>query len=117
MGNIIGSKGIPPPRDPLKTVLSPGSSGKLSHHRGLQNLCGENNCFLNVCLQALWNSRAFRVEVAKLEENPLVQISYSDMVSAVNTLFAEFQYSDQKVITVPEIRDQLLTIDPGKQNM
>lgn len=114
MGNIIGPKGIQ--RDSRKSALIPADPSCSRYHRGLQNLCGENNCFLNVCLQTLWHSKCFRSEVTKLEENPLLHISYSDMVSAVNSLFAELQYSEKTVLAVPEIRDQLLTIDPGNEN-
>ena len=34
------------------------------HHKGLRNREGENNCFLNVCIQALWHLDAFRVPMA-----------------------------------------------------
>ena len=34
-------------------------------HRGLQNF-GENNCFLNVTVQALWHLNPFRSELLRL---------------------------------------------------
>ena len=37
------------------------------HHKGLRNREGENNCFLNVCIQALWHLDAFRVPMATSE--------------------------------------------------
>jgi hypothetical protein len=35
-------------------------------HKGLVNLTGENNCFLNVTIQALWHLGPFRIELQKL---------------------------------------------------
>lgn len=35
-------------------------------HKGLINLTGENNCFLNVTIQALWHLGPFRIELQKL---------------------------------------------------
>ena len=35
-------------------------------HKGLSNYTGENNCFLNVTIQALWHLGPFRFEVQKL---------------------------------------------------
>ena len=35
-------------------------------HRGLANAVGENNCFLNVTVQALWHLGPFRTELQRL---------------------------------------------------
>jgi hypothetical protein len=36
------------------------------HHKGLQNQIGENNCFLNVTIQALWHLGPFRTHLQQL---------------------------------------------------
>jgi hypothetical protein len=38
-------------------------------HRGLTNQVGENNCFLNVTIQALWHLGPFRLKLKKLIHN------------------------------------------------
>ena len=35
------------------------------HYKGLRNNAGENNCFLNVCIQALWHVEAFRTRITQ----------------------------------------------------
>ncbi|KEP65675.1 UNVERIFIED_CONTAM: hypothetical protein HHA_248710 [Hammondia hammondi] len=43
------------------TSVSPPSRAPSLRLRGLENPKGENNCFLNVTLQAFWNLRSFRI--------------------------------------------------------
>ena len=36
------------------------SGGPSAAHKGIHNEVGANNCFLNVCVQALWHLKPFR---------------------------------------------------------
>ena len=47
-------------------------------HKGLSNYAGENNCFLNVTIQALWHLGPFRHEVQKL-------LSHTHLNSGIST--------------------------------
>ncbi|GFR52505.1 hypothetical protein Agub_g15080 [Astrephomene gubernaculifera] len=51
-------------------VYHPGTSGesqRLQLVRGLQNLGGQHNCFLNVTIQSLWHLRSFRDAVLRMD--------------------------------------------------
>jgi len=45
------------------------SSMYLTNAKGLINLAGQNNCFLNVVIQALWHLRSFRTGFAKWDDH------------------------------------------------
>ena len=46
-------------------------------HKGLSNYAGENNCFLNVTIQALWHLGPFRHEIQKLLSQTHINASNS----------------------------------------
>ncbi|GLI67376.1 hypothetical protein VaNZ11_011557 [Volvox africanus] len=68
---LIGSLSLSPPgaSSGVGLVYHPGVTGQsrnLQFVRGLQNLGGQHNCFLNVIIQSLWHLRSFREAVLQL---------------------------------------------------
>ncbi|GIL82776.1 hypothetical protein Vretimale_8343 [Volvox reticuliferus] len=68
---LLGSLSLSPPgaSSGVGIVYHPGVSGQqqnLQYVRGLQNLGGQHNCFLNVIIQSLWHLRSFREAVLQL---------------------------------------------------
>jgi hypothetical protein len=86
-------------------------------HRGLQNGIGENNCFLNVTIQALWHLGPFRVELKKLlssldqgSEGPptLEQAAVADSIlSAVSNLFVQYEFAELSTLPPTQLRTML----------
>lgn len=78
-------------------------------HRGLQNTAGENNCFLNVTIQALWHVGQFRVELSKCLSSVSQQSSeYGDTImSAVSNLFVQYEFADMSTLPPTELRQML----------
>ncbi len=84
-------------------------------HRGLQNMAGENNCFLNVTVQALWHLDTFRDAIRREEATSDVnELCLDDMLVIVNSLFAQYEYSDRPVLPPTELRNVLTALDPHK---
>jgi hypothetical protein len=82
-------------------------------HRGLSNLEGENNCFLNVTLQALWHLGPFRSHLIKFvsnSDNGVVTCPKGGLLEALCDLFVQYQYTDVSVLLPNEIRQSLSTL-------
>eukprot|EP01104_Vermistella_antarctica_P001461 TRINITY_DN1150_c0_g4_i1.p1 TRINITY_DN1150_c0_g4~~TRINITY_DN1150_c0_g4_i1.p1 ORF type:complete len:130 (+),score=21.17 TRINITY_DN1150_c0_g4_i1:158-547(+) len=75
--------------------------------KGLDNEFGENNCFLNVVIQALWHLKSFRTKY--FGKN--VQHKHIDSVScvycALQTLFSNYEYGDESHLPPKVLRDAL----------
>lgn len=100
-----------------------------SHHRGLRNGVGENNCFLNVTIQALWHLGPFRTHllqlVDKLATDTSLQLalrdleppssssqrgapsSSSSLILALCNLFVQYEFTDLSVLPPDELRVSL----------
>ena len=83
-----------------------------SKHKGLLNRTGENNCFLNVTIQALWHLGAFRYELHKLYKSEnLSQLQSSDkLLSTLGNLFYDYEFSDLSILPPTKLREVLCTI-------
>jgi hypothetical protein len=87
-------------------------------HKGLQNLDGENNCFLNVTIQALWHLGPFRIELQRLlieqqhqRNNENIKPSGDkesekdpDLISVLSNLFVQYEFSELSVLPPTELR-------------
>jgi hypothetical protein len=83
-------------------------------HKGLRNLVGENNCFLNATIQALWHLGPFRHEMQKLItknkdrhlENKADSIEEKKMglLDALCNLFVLYQYTELSILPPTELR-------------
>ena len=100
-GGAVGSLG--PGRVPTSTDCQEGLLRKLSGGgtKGLRNL-GQNNCFLNACLQCLWHLDSFRAHVLALPEG-----AGGELLSTIRELFLEFATSDDRVLDPSAVRKHL----------
>jgi uncharacterized UBP type Zn finger protein len=86
------------------TASSPGDEGgKTTSFRmvGLKNAAGEQNCFLNVVIQALWRQRSCREFFSSVEDpwkksNPVL--------IALTALMTEYKFSDEDILPPDQVR-------------
>ena len=77
---------------------------------GLKNAIGEQNCFLNVVIQALWRLRCcrdffFSIEDPWKKSNPVLV--------ALTALMTEYKYSDEKILPPDQVRLALADVFTG----
>ena len=77
--------------------------------RGLRNETGQNNCFLNVVVQTLVHVRSFRRALGRIKGS-----SSSQLVRSLQTLFAFYKYSEQRVLPPDEVRAALSALHAHK---
>lgn len=81
---------------------------------GLQNKLGENNCFLNVAIQLLWQLGPFRTHLLQfssmLPESYLLDDTKHNMILSLCRIFALYQQSSDQVLPVEELRVFLSTL-------
>ena len=96
---------------PSKLAFSPTQT-----HRGLRNLAGENNCFLNVTIQALWHIGPFRHQLQMLiakkaiakEKNVVESVGQNkSILDALCNLFYLYQYTELSFLPPTELRTTL----------
>jgi hypothetical protein len=97
---------------------SPGTKST-NRHVGLENRAGENNCFLNATIQALWHLNLFREMVLYDEQQQLpgadenIDLIFSaedestDTLGAIVSLFSQYQFTEEMCIPSTEIRCKL----------
>lgn len=106
---------------------SPSNSSTLIH-RGLSNESGENNCFLNVTIQALWHLGPFRIELLKLisnneidrkykcetKDDPFKLSSHTDkdggLLRALCNIFVQYEFTELPTLPPTELRTVLSTL-------
>ena len=76
--------------------------------RGLQNEHGQNNCFLNVCVQTLFHVRSFRRALGRMKG------SSSNLVASLQTLMAYYKFSELRVLPPDEVRAALSELHAQK---
>lgn len=81
-----------------------GSTADEEIHRGLRNLIGQNNCFLNSALQTLWHLPKFRSALNDYEFPERDDMSMVQLLPSLQTLFANFQYGESSVLPADEVR-------------
>jgi hypothetical protein len=86
-------------------------------HKGLRNQVGQNNCFLNAVIQALWHLGPFRMqlrEIIKLfASGNLVSSEFVDnsfLLSLCN-LFTQYEFTEERVLPPDELRSLLGRLD------
>ncbi len=72
-------------------------------HRGLRNLQGQYNCFLNSALQTLWHLPKFRHALANFTPPPL-DPGQCVLLPSLQSLFANYRYGEEKVLPPDEVR-------------
>lgn len=80
--------------------------------KGLQNK-GENNCFINVVVQILWNIPETRNQLLSqthVHENPTPCITCEISVISTQNLFVNMKYSALKTFSTQHLREVLSTV-------
>jgi len=80
--------------------------------KGLENLAGQNNCFLNVVIQALWNLKEFRKRFLSYENhNHLVVCNESNYVAcifcALKIIFTQYVFGEEDILPPTALRKAL----------
>ena len=93
---------------PHRTAFAP-----TTQHRGLNNAAGENNCFLNVTIQALWHLGPFRTQlIAFIGEysSSKHRIPAGGLLECLCNLFIQYEFTDQRVLPPTELRESLCAL-------
>nr|XP_006004990.1 PREDICTED: inactive ubiquitin carboxyl-terminal hydrolase 54 [Latimeria chalumnae] len=93
-----GSSGLP-------GIFTPRSMTSIAPSKGLINEPGQNSCFLNSALQVLWHLDIFRRSFRQLTTHKCM--GESCIFCALKGIFAQFQYSNEKVLPSDTLRSAL----------
>ncbi|KAG8193576.1 hypothetical protein JTE90_000213 [Oedothorax gibbosus] len=74
-------------------------------NKGLLNMPGQNNCFLNSAVQVLWHLDAFRRSFRELSGHSCM--AESCIFCALKELFTQFQYSQESALPPDALRHAL----------
>ncbi|KXZ54862.1 hypothetical protein GPECTOR_4g934 [Gonium pectorale] len=110
---------------PPTVMYSPGTGGKtrpLKLVRGLQNLGGEHNCFLNVTLQSLWHLRCFREAMLALDVESVAARGASpadlavlrSLVAIFRAMAAQPASAAAWAVSPAPLREALSTLEVGQ---
>ncbi|XP_051927486.1 inactive ubiquitin carboxyl-terminal hydrolase 54 [Hippocampus zosterae] len=94
-GAVSGAQGLATPR--TMTSIAPS--------KGLSNEPGQNSCFLNSALQVLWHLDIFRRSFRQLTMHKCMDDSC--IFCALKNIFAQFQFSSERVLPSDALRSAL----------
>ncbi|XP_057683069.1 inactive ubiquitin carboxyl-terminal hydrolase 54 [Corythoichthys intestinalis] len=94
-GAVGGVQGLATPR--TMTSIAPS--------KGLSNEPGQNSCFLNSALQVLWHLDIFRRSFRQLTMHKCMEDSC--IFCALKSIFAQFQFSSERVLPSDALRSAL----------
>lgn len=77
----------------------------LQYSRGLTNPTGENNCFVNSAVQALWHMDVFRKNFKRVDGHACM--GDACIFCALKVLFTQFQYSEKDSLPPDALRRAL----------
>uniref|UniRef100_A0A669E1E7 Ubiquitin specific peptidase 54a n=1 Tax=Oreochromis niloticus TaxID=8128 RepID=A0A669E1E7_ORENI len=86
-------------------ILTPRTMTSIAPSKGLSNEPGQNSCFLNSALQVLWHLDIFRRSFRQLTTHKCMEDSC--IFCALKSIFAQFQYSSDKVLPSDALRSAL----------
>ncbi|XP_053496541.1 inactive ubiquitin carboxyl-terminal hydrolase 54 [Ictalurus furcatus] len=89
----------------LQSNSNPGTMNSIAPSKGLSNEPGQNSCFLNSALQVLWHLDIFRRSFRQLTTHKCMEDSC--IFCALKSIFAQFQYSSEKVLPSDALRSAL----------
>ncbi|KAI1894466.1 hypothetical protein AGOR_G00116100 [Albula goreensis] len=89
----------------LQGILTPRTMASIAPSKGLINEPGQNSCFLNSALQVLWHLDIFRRSFRQLTTHKCMEDSC--IFCALKSIFAQFQYSSEKVLPSDALRSAL----------
>ncbi|KAG8181749.1 hypothetical protein JTE90_028287 [Oedothorax gibbosus] len=85
--------------------FNPRNSISITNTKGLLNMPGQNNCFLNSAVQVLWHLDIFRRSFRELCGHACMEDSC--IFCALKELFAQFQYSQESALPPDALRRAL----------
>ncbi|XP_073668907.1 inactive ubiquitin carboxyl-terminal hydrolase 54a isoform X3 [Paramisgurnus dabryanus] len=86
----------------LQGIFTPRTMTSIAPSKGLINEPGQNSCFLNSALQVLWHLDIFRRSFRQLTTHKCMEDSC--IFCALKSIFAQFQYSSEKVLPSDALR-------------
>ncbi|KAK5854301.1 hypothetical protein PBY51_015383 [Eleginops maclovinus] len=89
----------------MQGMQTPRSMTSIAPSKGLSNEPGQNSCFLNSALQVLWHLDIFRRSFRQLTTHKCMEDSC--IFCALKSIFAQFQYSSEKVLPSDALRSAL----------
>ncbi|KAG9275546.1 inactive ubiquitin carboxyl-terminal hydrolase 54 isoform X1 [Astyanax mexicanus] len=89
----------------LQGIFTPRTMTSIAPSKGLSNEPGQNSCFLNSALQVLWHLDIFRRSFRQLTTHKCMEDSC--IFCALKSIFAQFQFSSDKVLPSDALRTAL----------
>ncbi|XP_068575476.1 inactive ubiquitin carboxyl-terminal hydrolase 54a isoform X1 [Cebidichthys violaceus] len=89
----------------MQGMLTPRTMTSIAPSKGLSNEPGQNSCFLNSALQVLWHLDIFRRSFRQLTTHKCMEDSC--IFCALKSIFAQFQYSSERVLPSDALRSAL----------
>ncbi|KAL7856749.1 hypothetical protein SRHO_G00156480 [Serrasalmus rhombeus] len=89
----------------LQGMFTPRTMTSIAPSKGLSNEPGQNSCFLNSALQVLWHLDIFRRSFRQLTTHKCMEDSC--IFCALKSIFAQFQFSNEKVLPSDALRSAL----------
>ncbi|XP_061612143.1 inactive ubiquitin carboxyl-terminal hydrolase 54 [Phyllopteryx taeniolatus] len=89
----------------LHGLTTPRTMTSIAPSKGLSNEPGQNSCFLNSALQVLWHLDIFRRSFRQLTTHKCMEDSC--IFCALKSIFAQFQFSSERVLPSDALRSAL----------
>ncbi|XP_064177075.1 inactive ubiquitin carboxyl-terminal hydrolase 54-like [Anguilla rostrata] len=89
----------------MQGIFTPRNMTSIAPSKGLSNEPGQNSCFLNSALQVLWHLDIFRRSFRQLTTHKCMEDSC--IFCALKSIFAQFQFSSEKVLPSDALRSAL----------
>ncbi|XP_042288359.1 inactive ubiquitin carboxyl-terminal hydrolase 54a isoform X2 [Thunnus maccoyii] len=104
-GSDVAAGGVGGGGGGMPGMLTPRTMTSIAPSKGLSNEPGQNSCFLNSALQVLWHLDIFRRSFRQLTTHKCMEDSC--IFCALKSIFAQFQYSSEKVLPSDALRSAL----------
>ncbi|XP_061763470.1 inactive ubiquitin carboxyl-terminal hydrolase 54 isoform X2 [Nerophis ophidion] len=89
----------------VQGLATPRTMTSIAPSKGLSNEPGQNSCFLNSALQVLWHLDIFRRSFRQLTTHKCMEDSC--IFCALKSIFAQFQFSSERVLPSDALRSAL----------
>nr|XP_061787726.1 inactive ubiquitin carboxyl-terminal hydrolase 54-like isoform X2 [Nerophis lumbriciformis] len=89
----------------VQGLATPRTMNSIAPSKGLSNEPGQNSCFLNSALQVLWHLDIFRRSFRQLTTHKCMEDSC--IFCALKSIFAQFQFSSERVLPSDALRSAL----------
>ncbi|XP_028332479.1 inactive ubiquitin carboxyl-terminal hydrolase 54-like isoform X1 [Gouania willdenowi] len=89
----------------VQGLVTPRTMNSIAPSKGLSNEPGQNSCFLNSALQVLWHLDIFRRSFRQLTTHKCMEDSC--IFCALKSIFAQFQFSSERVLPSDALRSAL----------